>query len=357
MKKFFFLFLFALLDLATKAQETENLLDIAYFKESYIYATRIHDNDLFQFYVKHNSNDMIDLNGKTYAVYKISNLQTEKVFYYRQENKKIYRYDEVKGNDVLMFDFSLKAGDVFTTEQGITMIVEETGKIKEYMEYWTYGGDVVMLKLRGVDNPQTIDIWAEGVGSIYTGLLPADEMNGFYSFFVEICNMGVGSAVFPQNRNHYKSMTFEPNDYLGLDPDDIDNCDNMKKEVFYEFIGDTLHVYGYDELNCYVYIMQCYIQNNNIDTGYMPILPFGLDLKTCMSLKPFDVRIPGFEPGTYTITLFGEDPLTIVCQPSSVNSTKAESDNTSIFDLTGRRLNSVPQKGMYIQGGKKWMVK
>ena len=33
--------------------------------------------------------------------------------------------------------------------------------------------------------------------------------------------------------------------------------------------------------------------------------------------------------------------------------------NTSsqIFDLTGRRLNSIPQKGMYIQGRKKWFVK
>ncbi len=28
-----------------------------------------------------------------------------------------------------------------------------------------------------------------------------------------------------------------------------------------------------------------------------------------------------------------------------------------IYDLTGRRLNSVPEKGIYIQGGKKWMVK
>lgn len=28
-----------------------------------------------------------------------------------------------------------------------------------------------------------------------------------------------------------------------------------------------------------------------------------------------------------------------------------------LFDLQGRRLNSIPQKGMYIQGGKKWMVK
>lgn len=33
--------------------------------------------------------------------------------------------------------------------------------------------------------------------------------------------------------------------------------------------------------------------------------------------------------------------------------------NTSsqIFDLSGRRLNTIPQQGMYIQGGKKWFVK
>ncbi len=31
--------------------------------------------------------------------------------------------------------------------------------------------------------------------------------------------------------------------------------------------------------------------------------------------------------------------------------------DSPIYDLTGRRLNSVPEKGIYIQGGRKWIVK
>ena len=30
--------------------------------------------------------------------------------------------------------------------------------------------------------------------------------------------------------------------------------------------------------------------------------------------------------------------------------------STAIFDLTGRRFNSIPEKGMYIQGGKKYFI-
>lgn len=43
--------------------------------------------------------------------------------------------------------------------------------------------------------------------------------------------------------------------------------------------------------------------------------------------------------------------------PSIITSTYSLKQNNAIFDLSGRRLNSVPEKGMYIQGGKKWMVK
>jgi len=42
----------------------------------------------------------------------------------------------------------------------------------------------------------------------------------------------------------------------------------------------------------------------------------------------------------------------------SVNRISSETNHDNmIIDLTGRHLNSIPQKGMYIQGGKKWLRK
>ena len=43
--------------------------------------------------------------------------------------------------------------------------------------------------------------------------------------------------------------------------------------------------------------------------------------------------------------------------PSIITSTYSLKQNNAIFDLAGRRLNSIPEKGMYIQGDKKWMRK
>ena len=42
----------------------------------------------------------------------------------------------------------------------------------------------------------------------------------------------------------------------------------------------------------------------------------------------------------------------------SVNRISSETNHDNmIIDLTGRSLNTIPEKGMYIQGGKKWLRK
>ena len=34
-----------------------------------------------------------------------------------------------------------------------------------------------------------------------------------------------------------------------------------------------------------------------------------------------------------------------------------QNESDAVYDLQGRRLNAVPEKGMYIQGGRKVLVK
>lgn len=313
MKKYIVLFIAALLSTTAQAQISMDPLDVSsFYKQHRIYARNIKDNSLISFWMIHTHDKYELIDNKTYAVYYLKDNQDVDTLYYRQEGKKIYRYDEATGNDILMFDFSLIIGDVFTTENGVKMIVEDVGIFKEYLEYWLYRDDFTMIKLRGVDNPEIQDVWAEGVGSIYTGLLPADMLEGRDSFSVEICNMVSSSAVFPQNRETYKSMPIKIKRLNVISFNYLEHFDEFKEEFVYEFIDDTLHVYGYTDLNCYTYMMCCDISDNKIDLNYFPILADGVDDLECLSLGFFEVFIPGFEPGTYTITMKGKDPQTVV---------------------------------------------
>ena len=37
---------------------------------------------------------------------------------FREENRRVYKYDKTTGRDILLYDFSLKEGDTFTYEYG-----------------------------------------------------------------------------------------------------------------------------------------------------------------------------------------------------------------------------------------------
>ena len=43
--------------------------------------------------------------------------------------------------------------------------------------------------------------------------------------------------------------------------------------------------------------------------------------------------------------------------PNSIAKVKSENDNDGIYDLQGRHLLSKPAKGLYMQNGKKFMVR
>jgi hypothetical protein len=45
--------------------------------------------------------------------------------------------------------------------------------------------------------------------------------------------------------------------------------------------------------------------------------------------------------------------------PNGIDSiaTNTTTTDSAIYDLTGRRLNGKPERGIYIQGGKKYVIK
>ena len=67
-----------------------------------------------------------------------------------------------------------------------------------------------------------------------------------------------------------------------------------------------------------------------------------------------------YEPGTYTLTVENEYEkfVTTLNLTTDISSTPAPSqDKDALYDLSGRKLEHAPQKGIYIQNGVKVLVK
>ena len=67
-----------------------------------------------------------------------------------------------------------------------------------------------------------------------------------------------------------------------------------------------------------------------------------------------------YAPGTYTLTVENEYEkfVTILNLTTDIASTPAPTqDKDALYDLSGRKLEHAPQKGIYIQNGKKVLVK
>ena len=63
----------------------------------------------------------VERNGKTYVQTNLRNdvlCKEEEVGLFREENRRVYQYDETAGRDIMLYDFSLKEGDTFTYEYG-----------------------------------------------------------------------------------------------------------------------------------------------------------------------------------------------------------------------------------------------
>ena len=75
----------------------------------------------------------------------------------------------------------------------------------------------------------------------------------------------------------------------------------------------------------------------------------------------FDVKIPGFNGGTYKIKYKDKNPVEVVCHDAVTSiEDQTASDiqrerykSNAIYDLQGRRLSQAPERGIYIQDGKK----
>lgn len=309
------------------------------------------------------------MQGKTYAVVRLRDeSQILKEMLYRQEDEKVYRWDSQKEADVLLFDFGLHVGDVFITPDGTQMKVVEESLDNTVYDWFTYSNRGKSLRLQSVNDSDVEDVWIEGIGSVISGIMPTNELNDGHIVYANIftsndLSVPTDFAIFEVNNDQYKNMLMD---------NDIIQEDGVYEYGFdCEFLSDTLHVYGILPINVIPNLLECTIdENNNVCLDILEICY--LNIPTGKVHRKFDVRIPGFKSGTYNVCFtgykgdirIGEDlyysyrelfgTTQVVCsQVNGIDHVDVEKQNHSFIDLTGRRLSTAPQHGIYIQDGRK----
>ena len=361
-KKSIILTLSLLVCISTNVYAQYPKMDIRNYRVYHIYTGAAKEADAF--FMARSTNSYTELNDKTYSVYELIEAPSDyteipQTLLYSQEGQKIYRYDETRQEEVLMFDFSLNEGDVFTTPQGTRMEVVEVGDCKEYLHDWLvfdYPGK--KLRLRDCDNTAIEDIWVEGIGSLHTGILPQELIPNSRECSLNFCSMGTWTAVFPQNTPYYKSTQSRPFD-LPVELIDWDQPEWYN----YVFSDDTLVISGCAEMYLLPIITSCFVHENiiefqNIGYIYHNVLINVLSyFVTSLAPHGFEIKLPGFQPGEYTIMNGGQKLATVVCGTTAINSLEVPAKAThQRHDLLGHPINSL-QKGINIVDGKKVWVK
>ena len=286
--------------------------------------------------------------------------------YYRQEGSRVFMRSVSDDRDILLFDYSLLKGDTFTSEDGTEWRVTATSwdSYKNPDEYYH--------KVFLCDKDGNEDVWIEGAGSELWGIMPASAVRATglvpepYRSRVRTLFSEKVSFSYSINEEDYKyilggyrgKLTEDKKDEpLGLD---------------LSFLGDTLRIKGNINWPFGSPSAECEVRGDSIHVILFIAPSFSYHLHDDVVPSWIDVRIPGFRPGTWHVYGYAaydgvnhtfdsiEIDTTLTCgndtgvAPLSVS---PEGEKTAVYDLQGRRLNAKPQRGLYIQGGRKVLVK
>ena len=288
------------------------------------------------------------------------------ILLYRSEGAKVYRYYQEYGKDVLIYNFDLSLGDEFLTKDNIVMKVTEIFSANNLSPLTNFPDEIRAYKLQGITDLEKSDIWIENVGSIKTGifnetdfLVKEKHSMSFYHY-----SWSDLTFAFPISYNHQHIIPFRSEI---PDKQIINDYDKEMSYLNYDFKDDSLHVYGIVCIYSNPYhILNITESDNVIKVRLQPIFQISSGMDG-ISMFYTDILIPGFAQGVYRIEtddyLAHETPdTTIVCYGSvtDIQDIKAfpqQTLSTAIYDLQGRRLYTIPDRGIYIQNGKKYVVR
>ena len=279
--------------------------------------------------------------------------------YYRQKEDKIYCWQADENEEILIIDYGLGIGDEFTDANGEVFLVNDTAR-QSQTKYFHPSYNYQPRKLNLVSKKTgEEDVWVEGIGSKYWGITPyfllarnkVFTKSGLKPSHAQVFMGYGGNALLRPNVNTeiYKAEMIDlGGNYSGNDI--FLNC---------EFIDDTLRVEGvkvFEHFAGYSYA-ECIIEDGRID---ILVKRFRQEDVLRENKYIFDVKIPGFEAGTYEVGMPGREYMTLKClgaNPTSVKSISAPSQKNTLFDLQGRKVQGMPSQGIYIKNGKKILIK
>lgn len=299
----------------------------------------------------------VTLNGESYRLYTgkyEDGTHVDSVVFIRQEGLKFFCYDTKNATKHLLFDFGLQKGDVHTDN-----FLGLKYKVTDVRDTIVNKKNLRLIELQDEDNKGKRDIWVESIGSINTGIL---SVNNLYE---DVCLLGIGYQYlfYPSNqyiRTAYMKVTeqiWEGGFETEEDRRKYEEWERAPSDLNSVFIGDTLHVWGRLNIDCDIQsYAACLLKGNQITFKF-----FSNGDVDCYDIYEVEAYFPGFQRGKYSIKLLNK---TVELECTESNYTPVEGithspvkQNGNLYDLQGRRLPQAPQKGVYIQNGKKVAVK
>lgn len=238
---------------------------------------------------------------------------------FREENRRVYKYDGKAGRDVLMYDFSLKEGDTFTYEfdygQPVNCKVLKLGWLEDGPKIAlpsTTPADTLDIKYRrlrtwtigreyGSGEYYEVVTWVEGVGTL-TNMFDSYGLVGRMSCLAYIERK---DAETDYHVNTYLPFSFYnmygPTHGCNL-PTGAENNEEdewSQHHLTYELEGDRLHVYGDVFTQCgpnnYAYFIEKRTDDSKvhkIEFKIQEVTP----VANCMALHATNFYVPGFDP-------------------------------------------------------------
>lgn len=274
-----------------------------------------------------------EIDGKTYTVARTPYVDENgdiafQKYYFQEDGGIVYRYDPKERKSFAVFNFNLSEGDVFNSPTGERMEVVRVERSDKYPFYdYNSGGDRKMLMLRGIDNNTKEDVWIEGVGSAYTGILSQSEFRDSEAYLNFMFHMRISGehrneqVFFPYNLGCYKTTFVFCPQAMEDEKDTEYFLDYYQGNRLFDidFLNDTLHIVGFAAMYGPICEVSTVINGNVIDLSFASVYPYS---GTSYTYYKVDAKIPGFNSGTYLIrhNIIRPAEQTAVCRTSVMES-------------------------------------
>ena len=239
---------------------------------------------------------------------------------YREENRRVYKYDEIVGREIMMYDFSLKEGDRFVYELNRNY----SANCKVLKQGWLEDGPDIVSSC--TSNPDgTLDIKYR---KLRTWTIAFDDDDGDYVVATWVECVGTLDNMFDYTRMlgtmsclaYIERKDYETdNEYLpfslyqmygpvygcNLPTGKAELSEDGHHQLTYELEGDRLHIYGkvltHGGPNNYAYFFEETTDDNSVRKLHFNIkeiepLPDPKPGSDGMLLHATDFYVPGFNP-------------------------------------------------------------